>query len=72
MDKFDPILYSNKMIISNNLISEAIKKLESGKSAGPDSVHAEAIKYAHPKMHVLLSFCFSYGIWLWLYACQYD
>ena len=47
------------MMISNNLISEAIKKLECGKSAGPDGVHAEAIKYVHPRMHVLLSFCFS-------------
>ena len=47
------------MMISKNLISEAPKKLECGKSAGPDGVHAEAIKYAHPRMHVLLSFCFS-------------
>ena len=46
-------------MILNNLISEAIKKLECDKSAGPDGVHAEAIKYAHPRMHVLLSFCFS-------------
>ena len=41
MGKFDTILYSNEMMISNNLISEAIKKLECGKSAGPDGVHAE-------------------------------
>ena len=39
-------------MILNNLISEAIKKLECDKSAGPDGVHAEAIKYAHPRMHV--------------------
>ena len=59
MGKFNTILYSNEIMISNNVISEAIKKLECGKSAGPDGLHAEAIKYAHPRMHVLLSFCFS-------------
>ena len=59
MGKFDTILYSNEMMISNSLILEAIKKLECGKSVGPDGVHAEAIKYAHQRMNVLLSFCFS-------------
>ena len=47
------------MMTLNILILEAIKKLECGKSSGPDGVHAEAIKYAQPIMHVLLSFCFS-------------
>ena len=46
-------------MIPDNLISEAINKLKCGKSAGPDGVHAEAIKYAHPRLYVLLSFCFS-------------
>ena len=59
MGKFDTIHNSNEMMISNNLISEAIKKLECGKSTGHEGVHDEAIKYAHPRMHVLLSFCFS-------------
>ena len=72
MGKFDAIFHSNEMMTLNNLISEAIKKLECGKSAGPDSVHAEAIKYANPIIHVLLSFCFSIMFYTWLYACRYD
>ena len=47
------------MIIPSTLISEAIKKLECGKSAGPDGVYAESIKFAHPRQHVLHSICFS-------------
>ena len=62
MGKFDTILYYNEMMISNNLNSEAIKKLECGISAGPDGVHVEAIKYAHPRMHVLLSSCLVYAL----------
>ena len=72
MGKFDAILYSNEMMILNNLILEAIKKLECGKSAGPDGVHVEAIKYAHPIMHVFLLFCFNIMLYTWLYACRYD
>ena len=59
MGKFDTILYSNEVMIPNNSISEAIKKLECGKSAGPDGVYVETIKFAHARLHVLLSFCFS-------------
>ena len=47
------------MIIPSSLISEAIKKLECGKSASPDGVYAESIKFAHPRLHILLSICFS-------------
>ena len=44
------------MLIPSSLISEAIKKLECGKSAGPDCVYA---KSTHARLHVLLSICFS-------------
>ena len=47
------------IIYISGLISEAIKKLECGKSAGPDGVYAESTKFAHPRLHVLLSICFS-------------
>ena len=47
------------MIIPSGLISEAIKKLECGKSTGPDGVYAKSIKFAHHRLHVLLSICFS-------------
>ena len=47
------------MIFPGSLISETIKKLACGKSAGPDGVHGESIKFAHPRLYVLLSICFS-------------
>ena len=47
------------MSIQSSLISEAIKKLEYGNSARTDGVYAESIKFAHPRLHVLLSICFS-------------
>ena len=59
MSKFNNVLYCNYMIIPCSLISEAINKLESGKSPGPDDVYAESIKFDHPRLHVVLSICFS-------------
>ena len=59
MSKFNKVLYCNVMIIPSSLISKAIKKLECGKSAGPDGVYAESIKFAHPRLHVLLFICLS-------------
>ena len=47
------------MLIPSSLISEAITKVECGKSAGPDGASAESIKFAHPRLHVLLSYSFS-------------
>ena len=41
------------------MIQEAIGNLECGKSAGPDGIFAESIKFAHHRIHVLLSLCFS-------------
>ena len=65
-------LFIVDMIIPSTLISEAMKKLECGKSAGPDSVYAESIKFAHPRLHVLLSICFKFMFHTWVYACRYD
>ena len=36
MGKFDSVHYSNDMLISSGMISEAIDKLEIGKSTGPN------------------------------------
>ena len=41
------------------MIQEAVGNLECGKSAGPDGIFAESIKFAHHRIHVLLSLCFS-------------
>ena len=48
------------MLISSEIISEAINKLEIGKSAGPDGVYAKSVKFAH---HRLLCFnlCFTHS-----------
>ena len=59
MSKLDNVQYSNDMIISIKLIQEAVGNLECGKSAGPDGIFAESIKFAHHRIHVLLSLCFS-------------
>ena len=56
MSKFNKVLHCNDMLIPSSLILEAIKKLECGKSAG---VYAESMKFTHPRLHVVLSICFS-------------
>ena len=38
---------------------ELIRKLEFGRSAGPDGICAEALKFAHDQLSVLLSHCFT-------------
>ena len=40
-------------------VQTLIRKLEFGKSAGPDSICAEALKCAHDQLSVLLSLCFT-------------
>ena len=59
MSKLDNVQYSNDMIISIKLIQAAVGNLECGKSAGPDGIFAKSIKFAHHRIHVLLSLCFS-------------
>ena len=62
MGKFDNVHYSNDMLISNEMISEAINTVEIGKFAGPDGVYAESIKFAYHRLHaftfVLFQFMF--------------
>ena len=48
------------MIIPSSLILEAIKKLEGGKSAGPNGVYAESIKFAHHRLHIYFLFVLVY------------
>ena len=40
-------------------VSEIIGKLECGKSAGPDGISAEYLKFSNIKIHVVLSMCFT-------------
>ena len=59
MSKLDNVQYSNDMIIAIKLIQEAVGNLECGKSTSPDGIFAESMKFAHHRIHVLLSLCFS-------------
>ena len=45
--------------VSTKSVSEIISKLECGKSAGPDGIDAEYLKFSNIKIHVLLSMCFT-------------
>ena len=45
MGKIDSVHYYNDMLISNEMISEAIHKLQIDKSVGLDGVYAESIKF---------------------------
>ena len=51
------------MMISNNLISEAIKKLECGKSAGPDGV-----LYMLRLSNMSIRECMFYSLFVSVYA----
>ena len=59
MSKLDNVQYFNDIIISNKWIQESVGNLECGKSAGLDGIFAESIKFAHHRIHVLHSLCFS-------------
>ena len=74
MSKFNKVLYCNDMLISSSLISEAIKKLECGKSASPDGVYAESIKFAHPRLAYMFYFLLVlvFMFYTWIYAYRYD
>ena len=54
MSTLDGIQYSEDMTVSWKDVSFLTSQLECGKSAGPDGVCAEAIKFAHNKIAILL------------------
>ena len=47
------------MAVSTKSVSKIIGKLECGKSAGPDGIGAEYLKFSTIKIHVVLSMCFT-------------
>ena len=57
--KLEDIQHSADMAVSTKCISEIIAKLECGKSAGPDGICAEYLKFSNVKLHTLLALCFS-------------
>ena len=65
VNKLDDIQYSEGMNVICTYVSLLISQLECGKSAEPDGVCAEAIKFSHRRIGILLSLffnlCLSHG-----------
>ena len=65
VNTLDDIQYSEGMNVICTDVSLLISQLECGKSAGPDGVCAEAIKFSHCRIGILLSLfftlCLSHG-----------
>ena len=57
--KLENIQYDANMIVTSEDICKLIEKLKCGKASGPDGISAELPRFAHDRLHVLLSLCFS-------------
>ena len=57
--KLENIQYDANMIVTSEDICKLIEKLKCGKASGPDGISAESLMFAHDRLHVLLSLCFS-------------
>ena len=55
----DAIQHNARMTVCYTDVQTGIRKPEFGKSAGPASICAEALKCAHDQLSVLLSLCFT-------------
>ena len=64
VNKLDDIQYSEGMNVICTDVSLLISQLECGKSAGPDGVWAEAIKFSYRRIGILLSLFFTYYVYL--------
>ena len=59
LSNYDKIKHNSNMSVSTKSVSKIIGKLECGKSAGPDGIEAEYLKFSNIKIHILLSLCFT-------------
>ena len=59
LSNFDKIKHNSNMSVSTKSVSEIIGKLECGKSAGPDGIGVEYLKFSNIKIHILLPLCFT-------------
>ena len=59
MAKLENIQHTDDMTVSCIDISNLISQLKCGKAAGSDDLCAEYFKFAHSKLHILLSMCFT-------------
>ena len=71
MIQFKNIQYTNDMTVSARDISNLIIQLKCGEVVGSDDLCAEYFKFAHDKLHALLSMCFT-GFFLHTAICLYD
>ena len=58
MRKFKGIQHNPEMVVSTNCVSQIVDNLECGKSAGPDEICAEYLKFSNDKISILLALCF--------------
>ena len=59
MGKFKNIQHTPDMVISTSSVSQIIAKSECDKSARPDGIYSEYLKFSNVKIHALLAPCFS-------------
>ena len=57
MVQLENIQYTNDMTVSARDVSNLISQLKCGKAAGSDDLCAEYFRFAHDKLHALLSMC---------------
>ena len=59
MVQLENIQYTIDMTVSARDVSNLISQLKCGKAAGSDDLCAEYFRFAHDKLHALLSMCFT-------------
>ena len=59
MRKFEDIQHNPEMVVSTNCVSQIVDNLECGKSAGPDKICDEHLKFSNDKISTLIALCFT-------------
>ena len=72
MRKFEGIQHNPEMVVSINCVSQIVDNLECGKSAGPDGICAEHLKFSSDKNFYLASSLFYSMFISWLSTNCFD
>ena len=59
MRKCEGLQHNPQMVVSTNCVSEIVDNLECGKSAGPDEIWVEHLKFLNDKISILIALCFT-------------
>ena len=59
MRKCEGLQHNPQMVVSTNCVSQIVDNLECGKSAGPDGICAEHLKFSNDKISILIALCFT-------------